>query len=493
MFRMVFTMFAENKWTHKSSATLLLLISAGSLGLTACSFTPNYQRPEFEAPKQFSVPRQDWVQAGSTQQPIDSHWWRYLNDPELDQWQQLLLKENNSLKAAHANYLRAKAIADIAPRSFLPTLDVLADSTRSKRGTLNSNNNNTNNSTNNRVSTSSSLTFTTRWEADIWGGIRAQYEASILGAEAAQATLASVLLSLQASLAQTVVQLRSADQQLIELDILRKSYAQILQLTESRYKAGSVSIFEVEQIRISLQTAELQYHEAQSQRAQYEHTIAILVGKMPGQWHIQPRAAVLNIPSISTALPSTLLERRPDIAVAERNVAVANARIGVAKAAYFPALSFDASLGNQENGWAKWFSAPLSLWSLGSSVAFSILDSGQRKLQTEQAKADYEVAVATYRETVLTAFKEVEDSLVSLKSLKDQQGFMESALKSTEKRLILVKQQKAVGTVSGLEVLNARLTQSIQKRSLIDVQGARLLATLQLVKAIGGGVWNGKE
>ncbi|MES2207980.1 MAG: efflux transporter outer membrane subunit [Pseudomonadota bacterium] len=493
MFKMVCTT-SVGKWTYqkKSLATLFLWLSVGSLGLTACSFTPHYQRPAFEAPQQFSVASEDWVKAGSTPLTLDLHWWRHLNDPELDQWQQLLLKENNSLKAAHANYLRAKAVADVAPRAFLPTLGVSADSARSKRDSSSSNNNATT-STNKRVSTSSSLTFTTHWEADLWGGIHAQYEASIIGAEAAQATLASALLSLQASLAQTAVQLRIADQQLIELDILRKSYAQILQLTESRYKAGAVSIFEVEQIRISLQTAELQYREAQSQRAQYEHTVAILVGKIPGQWHIQPRPVALNIPAISTELPSTLLERRPDIAVAERNVAVANARIGVAKAAYFPALSFDASLGNQADGWAKWFSAPLSLWSLGSSVAFSILDSGQRKLQTEQAKADYEATVATYRDTVLTAFKEVEDSLVSLKSLQDQQGFMESALNSTEKRLTLVEQQKAVGTVSGLEVLNARLTQSIQKRSLIDVQGARLLATVQLVKALGGGVWNTAE
>jgi NodT family efflux transporter outer membrane factor (OMF) lipoprotein len=329
------------------------------------------------------------------------------------------------------------------------------------------------------------------WEADIWGRVRRTVESQRAVAEASAADLEAARLSAQALLAQSYFQLRATDAQRELFERTVADYQKSLQLTLNQYAAGIVARENVVLAQTQLQTTQAQTADLGVQRAQLEHAIALLTGTPASDFSIaatEPLAAA--VPTVPAGMPSALLERRPDIAAAERRMAAANAQIGVATAAWFPSLSFFASLGFQSSDLAPWLSVPNRVWSLGPEIALTVFDAGARSAQTAQAIAAYDADVAAYRQTVLIAFQEVEDNLATLRILEQEAELQNEALKSARLSVELTINQYKAGIVSFLTVIIVQTTALSNERAAVDIQSRRLVASVLLIKALGGG-WSG--
>ena len=317
--------------------------------------------------------------------------------------------------------------------------------------------------------------------------MRRTVEASQAGAQASQADLASVLLSAQALLAQDYFQLRTVDAQKKVLEDTIGGYQKTLDLTKNRYTAGVASRADVLQAETQLKTAQAQSIDLGVQRAQLSHAMALLVGKPPSAFSIPVAPLVATPPAVPIGVPSDLLERRPDIASAERNVAAANARIGVAEAAFYPNVTLSASAGLEAASLAKWLTWPARFWSVGPAVSEVLFDGGLRRAQTEQARAAYDAEVAAYRQTVLTGFQEVEDSLAALRVLEEEARVQQEALAAARQTVDVVTNQYKAGTVSYLNVIVAQTTALSNEQTALNILGRRMAASVSLVKALGGG------
>jgi NodT family efflux transporter outer membrane factor (OMF) lipoprotein len=327
------------------------------------------------------------------------------------------------------------------------------------------------------------------WEPDLWGRVRRNIEANVDTAQATAGDLENVRLSMQSELAMDYFELRGLDAEKELLDSTVAGYQRALELTRDRYNQGIASGVDVAQAETQLESTQAQATDVGVQRAQLEHAIAILTGKPPANLGIPVAPLAMQPPAVPVALPSELLERRPDVASAERRVAASNAQIGVAEAAFYPNVSLSASAGLESATFVKWFSLPSRMWSIGPSLVETVFDAGRRRAATAQAMAAHDSTVAVYRESVLTAFQDVEDNLAALRILSDEAKQQADAVRSAERSLEIANNRYRGGITTYLEVVTAQTTALGNERTAVQILSRRMTASVNLIKALGGG-WN---
>ena len=457
----------------------LICLPILALVLSACSLAPEYTRPDIDTPTAFKEDGPWRPAAQKLQNP--EKWWLVFDDPQLNKFEEELIANNLDIKVAEAQYRYARASVDSARASLFPTLDLSASQTK---GTTSSN---TTTSTGRYYySNSQSLTAEASWEVDLWGKIRNGVDVAGANMEASEGALGAAQLSAQALLATDYFQLRALDAQIALYERTVESYKRYLDLTRNRLMAGIVSPVDVAQAETQLNSALTSLTDARLSRAQYEHAIAILVGKPPSALSIAPVDTLPAVPSVPTLVPSTILESRYDIYQYERKIASANAQIGVNKAAYFPVLNLTADAGFTRYLTSGVFTAPARVWSLGPSLALNLFDGGSRRAAVVQAEASYDEAVATYRSTVLTAFQEVEDNLVAARLLADEYASQRAAVAAAVKTREIYENQYKAGIVGSLNVISAQATELSDKSSAISIWNRRMAAAVKLFKNLGG-------
>lgn len=454
---------------------------AACLLLAGCAFTP-------PVPPALLTPPAVFKQAGPWQPaaalaPVPDEWWTLFQDPVLDDLQRRLVIGNENLKSVVARIASARAALEASRSALLPTLSAGLSATRSgnPEPTNNANVVNARGASNNL-----SLSANANWEIDLWGRLSQATSAAQSQLQASVDDLAAARLSAQATLTQTYFSLRSAEAQhaLLERSVL--AYQRSLDLTQLRYDAGVVARGDVLQAQTQLKSAQAQMLESAMQRAQLEHAIAVLLGLAPSQLTLARSDKLPAPPAVPELLPARLLERRPDIAAAQRRVAAGYAQIGVANAAFFPTLTLSASAGYRGSSLANLISAPNLFWSLGSALAQAIFDGGQRRLASAQARAAAEQATSTYRQTVLTALQEVEDNLVLADQLQREAQLQEEALQAARRNLEITLDQYRAGIVSYLNVVVAQTAALNSESTLLGVRNRQLAAVSQLLKNIAG-------
>ena len=458
-----------------------------ALLLAGCAVGPDYSRPSTAAATAYREATADpgWTPARPASPSQADRWWEIYGDPVLNQLVDQIDLNNQTLRQYEAQYRQAQATAAAARAAFFPTLGANAGVTRGRSAGAT------------QVSTLRTLSLSAAWEPDLWGSVRRSVEAGEAGSLSAQATLASARLSAQATLAQDYFQLRVIDAELSLYDQTLAAYKRSLEITRNQFASGINTQADVAQAESQYQSAVAQRLDLELQRRQLEHAIAQLLGKAPADFALPLAASASasndwrpDVPVVPPGVPSTLLERRPDVAAAEYQAAAANARIGVAKAAYFPALTLTGSGGYQSQTLAQWFDAPSRVWSLGAALAQTIFDGGLRRAQTDQAIAAYDATVAQYRQTVLGALVEVEDNLAALRILENEAQVQDKALAAARKAEQLAINQYKAGTATYLNVVVAQASALSAARSAYQILGRRLSASVLLVSALGGH-WEG--
>ncbi|VVE72167.1 RND transporter [Pandoraea captiosa] len=468
----------------RRSATYLA--ASAVLWLAGCALGPDYVRPDVDTPAAFKETG-DWKLAEPSDALAKGDWWAIYQDPVLSGLMNQVDINNQNVKVAEANYRQALAVASQARAAFFPTIGADAGVTRSSSRVSNTA---ISGAGVGGISNSYSLSGTASWELDIWGSVRRSVEAGNASAEASAADLANARLSAQALLAQNYFDLRVTDEQKALLDRTVAAYEQTLRLTQNQYAVGVAQRSDVIQAQTQLQQAQAAALDIEVTRAQLEHAIALLVGKAPAAFSLTPSPLRAALPPVPVSLPSQLLERRPDIASAERSVVAANAKIGVAKAAFFPTLSLSATGGFQSNSFADWLTLPSRFWSVGPALAATLFDGGLRRAQTDAAIAAYDAQVATYRQTVLAAFQAVEDNLAALNYLGREAAVQNQAVQSSREAAQLILNQYKAGTVGFQNVLTAQATAYTTERTALTILGRQFTANVLLVTALGGG-WHG--
>ncbi|HUN54261.1 MAG TPA: efflux transporter outer membrane subunit [Smithella sp.] len=447
--------------------------------LIGCSVGPDYTRPTVVVPSDFKELK-GWREAQPRDQEIRTKWWEVFDDPMLNSLIEQVNVSNQSIALSESQYRQAQAAVQLARSNYFPTLSAGASFTRSAAAATTGNSYGTENQ--HEVSLNAS------WELDVWGKVRRQVEAGVATAEASFADLQAMRLSMQAQLAMDYFQLRTLDAQKKNLDDSVAAYSKALELTKNRYNATIAAKADVVAAQTQLETTQAQAIDVGVQRAQYEHAIAMLMGKPPADFSLAPSEFKLPQIKIPVGLPSELLERRPDIASAERQMAAANAQIGVAKSAYYPTLTLAGSLGYLSTELSNLFTSPNYFWALGPVAAsVTLFDAGARQAQTKQAMAAYDGTVASYRQTVLTGFQEVEDYLAALRILDEEAQKQDRAVNDARESVVLTTNQYKAGIVSYLNVVTAQTTALANEKTAIGISGQRLNAAVLLVKALGGG------
>jgi NodT family efflux transporter outer membrane factor (OMF) lipoprotein len=459
--------------------------------LTACAVGPDYKRPDVEQPAAFKE-NANWKTAQPRDTEIRGKWWEVFNDPLLNSLQEQVNTSNLTLAQAEAAYRQARALVQSSRSEYFPTLSTNFSQKRSSSATVTNNQITNSSSSGSGPRTNYSLSLDASWEIDVWGRVRREVESSNNSALASAADLENTRLSMQSQLAQNYFQLRSLDSQQALLNRTLTDYERSLQLTQNQYAAGIVARANVIQAQTQLKSTQTQALDIGVQRAQLEHAIALLVGKAPSSFDIAPAPLDVGVPNVPVSVPSTMLERRPDVAAAERRLAAANAQIGVAKAAYFPTLSLSASGGYQNDSISNLLTLPNRFWSIGPALAQTLFDGGLRRAQTNQAIAVYDENVALYRQTVLTSFQEVEDNLAALRILEQEAQTQDEAVQLARKSVEIATNQYKSGTVSYIEVITAQTTALNSELTAVNILNRRLAASVLLVKALGGG-WHADQ
>ncbi|HEX4507019.1 MAG TPA: efflux transporter outer membrane subunit [Alphaproteobacteria bacterium] len=471
------------------------MVTSLLLTASACSVGPDYQKPDAPTATQFKE-LAGWKPATPADAVDRGSWWTIYKDPRLDDLEKQIDISNQTLKESEAAYRQSRAVVDQARASFFPVLAGNASAERSyvgpgaSRAGAAATSGGATTAGFNRGGTavnSFSTSLQGSWDLDVWGRIRRTVEGDVATAQASAADLASARLSAQATLATDYVQLRYQEQLKVLLETTAVDFKRSLEITQNQYNAGVAA-------KADVLSAQTQYLDAQAQainagvlRATLEHAIAVAVGKPPGDFAIGPGKLPDAVPVVPVGLASALLERRPDIAGAERRMAAANAQIGVAIAAYFPDITLTGSYGSQATQAAALFASPTSVWSVGGSVAETLLDFGSRSAQVEQARAAYDEAVATYRQTVLSGFQQVEDELSTLRILQDQAKVELEVVKSAQEAARLTLNQYKAGTVPYSSVITAQATALSDEQTALSITQQRLTASITLIQSIGGG------
>ena len=465
------------------SALCLLFLSA------ACMVGPKYHRPTAPAPSAYKetppatwAETQEWKQAQPSEGVKRGKWWEIYNDPELNALEEQVSISNQNLKMAEAQFREAKFAVRIAHSNLFPTISVTPTIVNARS------------SINAALSTGRQTTYdlpvNVSWEADIWGSVRRSILSSKEAAQASDAELENARLSYQAELAQDYFELRGTDGEKELLETTVKSYQDYLKLTRDRFSSGVASGSDVAQAQTQLETARAQLIDFNVARAQYEHAIAVLAGKAPAEVNISYNSIKIIPPVVPVGLPSQLLERRPDIANAERQMAEANEQIGIAKAAFYPSIGLttnSAPVGLESTSFKHWISWPSRFWSVGPGVAETVYDAGKRRATLNQNIAAYDATVANYRQTVLTAFQQVEDNVAALRVLEDEAQAEDQAVKAAQNALDISTYQYKAGTVNYLAVITEQAILLQDQVQAVNILTRRMSASVLLIEALGGG------
>lgn len=461
---------------------LIVLYAVAVFAICGCTVGPAYKRPTAEVPPAYKE-LANWKEAQPNEQNLGGNWWELFQDPQLNALESQVNVSNQNLKAAEAQYTQARALVRYNRAAYFPTITAGANASRNRI----SNNRPPSLTTNGRTYNDFQVPFELSYEVDVWGRIRRTVESYREQAQASAADLATVNLSMHAQLALFYFQARVLDAEEQLLNSTVKQYEQALELIENRYEGGIASDLEVQQATTQLETTRAQAIDVGVARAQYEHAVAILIGKPPADFSLAALPLTTPPPAIPVGLPSELLERRPDIAAAERRMASANALIGVAKAAYYPTISLGAAGGFESGALGTLISGPSALWSVGGSAIAPIFDAGRRRANVDQARSAYDQTVANYRETVLTGFQQVEDNLAALRILEHEAQVQENAVNAAQKYLDLANSRYTGGVTSYLEVTTAQSAALSDELTAVNILGRRMVDAVTLVQALGGG------
>jgi NodT family efflux transporter outer membrane factor (OMF) lipoprotein len=478
-------------------SSLMRFISTGTIILppvfllAGCTVGPKYIKPTVpmtamykeEAPSSFKESDQ-WQPARPGDQMSRGNWWEIFGDPELNKLEERIAGSNQTLKVAEARFREARAAIRFNQASQFPTISTAPSASYVKSSDFSPN-------FPSKIQEASKgdfvLPFDLSYELDLWGRVRRSVAAAREEAQATASDYATAKLSLEAELALDYFELRSADAQKQLLDDTVKAYTDNVQLTLGRFKGGVAPKADVAQAQTQLDTTRVQDTDVTVQRAQYEHAIAILIGEPPAEFSFSAASLNDQPPSTPIGLPSELLQRRPDIAAAERRVAEANQQIGIARAAYFPTVNLDGTAGFSGSQGSNWFSWPSGFWAVGPALAETVFDAGRRRAASESARANYDATVATYRQTSLTAFQEVEDNVAALRILENEAQQQQQAVASSEESLQLFTNRYRGGVDTYLQVITAQTIDLANERNAIDILRRRLDGSVLLIKALGGG------
>jgi NodT family efflux transporter outer membrane factor (OMF) lipoprotein len=467
----------------------LAALLATVLTLSACSFAPAYKIPESAPPTASYKESGEWKPADPADAQVRGTWWVIFQDSRLDDLQSQVADANQDLKAAYARLLQARAATRIARADLFPTLTVGSSATRSRTSV----NSPTFPRGGEPVGNNFNLEADLSYEVDVWGRVRNAVASAKASQQASAADLATLNLAIHAELANDYFSLRSQDAQQQLLDQTVDDYTKALALTGNLYNGGAAALTDVAQAQAQLETARTQAADIRLQRAQSEHAIAVLLGQNPSAFHLDPDPLPISTvpPPVDPGLPSILLERRPDVAAAERRTSAANAQIGVARAAYFPVFSLAAAAGFESTSTSNWLTAPSQLWSAGPAAGvLTVFDAGRHRAQSAQAWAVYDEEVADYRNTVLNAYREVEDNLAALRLLQQESVSEAAAVEATATALQQAQYRYKAGLVTYLEVVTAENTSLQAQLANVAIQLRRLSASVLLIKALGGGWQN---
>jgi NodT family efflux transporter outer membrane factor (OMF) lipoprotein len=458
---------------------------AAALSLFGCTVGPNYVRPPADVPVSYKE-LGNWKPVQPSDQVAKGNWWDVYEDPQLNALEVQIDVSNQNLKAAQERFEQARAAVKISRSNYYPEITGGASVTQNH---ISSNSPLFKTSVSKSNYSDYTIPIDASWEPDLWGRVRRTVEASRSEAQATAADVANVSLSLHAELAMDYFQLRGLDAQEDLLQSTVVAYEKALELTQNRYKAGLASAVDVAQAETQLRTTRAQAIDVGVNRAAFEHAIAVLIGKPPAQFSL-PSSPLRSVPpAIPPGLPSDLLERRPDVAASERRMQESNAQIGVAKSAYYPLVTLSGSGGFESGVFTTLIQGPSGLWSVGANASEYIFDAGKRHAVTQQAQSAYRESIDTYRQTVLSAFQEVEDNLAALRILNDEEVVQQSAVASAEHSLALSINRYKGGIVNYLEVITAQNAALADEVTEVSIQTRRMQASVLLVKAIGGG-WN---
>jgi len=481
--------FAVMRFILTSIVVLLLMLLI--IALEGCTVGPKYVRPttpttpsyKEEAPASFKESGQ-WQPAHPGDQANRGNWWEIFGDAELNQLEEQVATSNQNLKVYEARFREARAAIRFNRAAQFPTISTSPSASYVKSSDFSQ-------SFPSKIQEASTgsfvLPFDLSYELDLWGRVRRSVAAAREEAQASDADYETAKLSLEAELALDYFELRSADAQKQLLDDTVKAYTDNLQLTLNRFKGGVAPKADVAQAQTQLDTTRVQDTDVTVQRAQFEHAIAILIGKPPADFSLPAAPLNSQLPSIPIGLPSELLQRRPDIAAAERRVAEANQQIGIARAAYFPTVTLGATAGFAGTQGSNWFTWPSGFWAVGPALAQTLFDGGRRRATSESARANYDATIATYRQTSLTAFQEVEDNVAALRILENEAKQQQEAVASAKDTLQLFTNRYKGGVDTYLQVITAQTTELANERNAIDIERRRIDASVLLIKALGGG------
>jgi len=475
------------------SLLLFCLVSGGLLTLAGCLVGPNYKRPSAPVPPAFKTespipppnpPDGGWKPAIAGNGPVPSHWWELYQDPQLNGLEDKVATSNQTLKAAYQAYQRSRQQIKVDRSTLFPTVGIGSSGSRNKA------------SANRPFAISSAkdtysdvdLEGQVSWEPDLWGNIRRTVESSTALAQASNADLATATLSLQAELAVDYFQLRGLDAQRELLDTTVSDYRRYVELTTLRFHAGLSSDADLALAQTQLDQTVAQVTDIGVARAQYEDALATLTGQPASSFHLDAEPLRLVLPPVPLGLPSELLERRPDIASAERRIDSANAQIGVAQAAFYPTLNLNGSGGYNSINIGSWIDGPSSLWSLGASATELLFDAGRRRAVKAEAIASYEQTTANYRQTVLQAFQEVQDNLAASRILDQEATQQEKAVADARRSLGISTGLYKSGLANYLQVITVQATLLANQRTSVDIAARQQTASVQLFKALGRGL-----
>ncbi|MBN3792265.1 efflux transporter outer membrane subunit, partial [Burkholderia sp. Ac-20353] len=460
--------------------------------LAGCAVGPDYHRPDTPMPAAFKEAPAGWKVAQPADRADRGAWWSVYGDAQLNTLIDKLNASNQTVAQSAAAYRQARALVAEARAAYFPTVGFNASASRARTPRTSVSSSSVGGGSSGSINNSYSVGLDASWEPDLWGKVSRTVGAQRAGEAAAAADLANARLSQQATLAQTYFQLRTADALQKLLDDTVASYTRSLQLTQNQYAQGVAARADVIQAQTQLQSAQAAAIENGVARAQYEHAIATLIGEPASTFSLPPMPLTAEPPVTPVDVPSALLERRPDIAAAERRAAAANEQIGVAISAFFPTLTLSAQGGVQSSVWSQLFTLPARFWTVGPQLAATLFDAGLRAAQTEAARATYDQDVAAYRLSVLTAFQDVEDNLASQRILAQEIDVQRQAVDSAEHALAIVTNQYKAGTVGYLNVLTAQTTAFNAHQKLATISGQRMVSSVGLVKALGGG-WDASQ
>lgn len=450
-----------------------------ALLLSGCTLGPDYHRPEMSVPVHYKEAK-GWQQATPQDDLHKGEWWAVYHDATLSSLLSQVSINNQNVANYAAQYRQAQALASQSRAELFPSLGYDSSVTRSGSHA-------TTGSSQRTTSSSHQAELSASWELDLWGKLRRTLEENKASAQASAAELANITLSAQSELAQDYFQLRIMDQKIALYQQSIDAYQRYLTVIENKYQTGSESRATLAQAQMQLESARASAQDYQWQRAQMEHAIALLVGKAPADFSLPVAKLDATLPTVPAVLPTQLLQRRPDIAYAERNVAAANAAVGVAIAGYFPDLTLSASGGVSASTLHNLFSLPNRIWSLGPELSGTLLDFGATSSQVEQARASYDASVASYRQSVLEALQEVEDELVELNTLQGEMASQQRATAAAQESARVTRNQYDAGMIDYLDVATTENSSLSEQQNLLSLQSTQWVSSVALIAALGGG------